>query len=146
MVFFRSGSVAVTTVLALHAQIAITGVATTATQAILQYTSPVAGACSVQVADMNRAIAITSGTQAAGLVTLQTKAPHGLLAGAVVYIENTGVQGWDGWQTIVSVPATSSFIFSSAAAGSKRSRSGFDSSSSHVTGMETYGRSFARRE
>jgi hypothetical protein len=118
MVFFKYGSVAVTTALALHAQIAITGVATTSTQAILQYTSPVAAACSVQVADMNRAIAITSGAQAGGQVTLRTNAPHGLLAGAVVYIENSGVPGWDGWQAIVSAPTTSSLVFSSAATGS----------------------------
>ena len=42
----------------LSAQIAIQSVTVSATQAILQYTSPVSDACSIQVADMNRAIAI----------------------------------------------------------------------------------------
>src|SRR5215475_5235318 len=67
------------------AQIAIGSVTVSATQAILQYTSPVPDACSLQVADMNRSISITSVAQSNGLVTVQTAAPHGLLAGAVIY-------------------------------------------------------------
>jgi hypothetical protein len=55
-------------------QIAIASVTATATQAILQYTSPVAQACRIQVADMNRAITVASVSQANGQVTIQTAA------------------------------------------------------------------------
>ena len=101
--------------LPLSAQIAIQGVTVSATQAILQYTSPVPDPCSLQVADMNRAISITSVAQANGLVTVQTAAPHGLLAGAVVYLENSGA--WNGWQVLTAVPSTTSFVFANAALG-----------------------------
>jgi hypothetical protein len=100
------------------AQITVTGVETTATQAILRYDSPVQQACSVKVADMNRAIAIASGAQSGGMVTITTRAPHGLLAGAVVYLEGLGVGAWDGWQTVVSAPTTTTLAFASGVAGS----------------------------
>jgi hypothetical protein len=99
----------------LMGQIDVTGVTTSPTQAIVQYTSPIEQACSIQVADMNRAITITSATQSSGQVTAQTAAPHGLLVGAVIYLENSGA--WDGWQTLLSVPTNSSFVFASAATG-----------------------------
>ena len=99
----------------LSAQIAIAGVTVSATQAILQYTSPVADACSLQVADMNRAILIASVAQSSGQVTVQTAAPHGLLAGAVIYLENSGA--WNGWQVLTSVPSSTSFVFASVASG-----------------------------
>ncbi len=99
----------------LPGQISITSVTTSPTQAIIQYTSPIAAACSMQVADMNRAIAIASGVQAGGQVTIQTNAPHGLMAGAVVYLEKTGL--WDGWQTVTAIPSASSLIFASSVAG-----------------------------
>jgi hypothetical protein len=101
--------------LTLSAQIALEGVTVSATQAILQYTSPVASACSIQVADMNRAISIASVAQANGLVTVQTGAPHGLLAGAMIYMENSGA--WNGWQVLTSVPSPTSFVFASSASG-----------------------------
>lgn len=97
------------------AQIAISSVTTTATQAVLQYTSPVQQACSVQVADMNRSITVGSVAQSNGSVTIQTLAPHGLVTGTVVYLENAGA--WNGWQTITSVPSTNSFVFASSASG-----------------------------
>jgi len=65
--------------LILTAQISVIGVSTTTTQMILQYVSPVEGACSLMVADMNRSITMTSAVQAGGQVTLQTFAPHGRL-------------------------------------------------------------------
>lgn len=99
----------------LAAQIAVLNVTTTATQAIVQYTSPVEQACTMQVADMNRATTIASASQSNNQVTAQTAAPHGLPAGAVVYLENSG--GWNGWQTISSVPSPSSFVFATSAAG-----------------------------
>jgi hypothetical protein len=99
------------------AQITVSGVSTTATQAILQYDSPVEQACSVKVADMNRAVSIVSGTGSGGTVTITTKAPHGLLAGAVVYLESSGVSAWDGWQTVASVPTPASLRFSGATSG-----------------------------
>src|SRR5579871_4849761 len=102
----RIGGIAVAFVLSspLSAQIAIEGVTVSATQAILQYTSPVPDPCSLQVADMNRAISITSAAQSNGLVTVQTAAPHGLFAGAMIYLENSGA--WNGWQILTSVPST----------------------------------------
>ena len=99
----------------LAAQISVTAVTTSPTQAIVQYTSPVTQACSIQVADMNRAISITSATQTNGQVTAQTAAPHGLLSGAEIYLENSG--SWNGWQTVLSVPTNNSFVFASSAAG-----------------------------
>jgi len=103
--------------LALVAQINVTGVSTTATQAILQYTSPIQSACSLKVADMDRSLAMASATQSGGQVTVQTNAPHGLLTGAVIYMENSGVSAWNAWQTITAVPSPSSFTFSNATAG-----------------------------
>src|SRR5580658_3497900 len=103
--------------LALFAQINVTGVSTTETQAILQYTSPIQAACSLKVADMDRSLAMASATQSAGQVTVQTNAPHGLLTGAVVYIENSGVSAWNAWQTVTAVPSPSSFTFLNATAG-----------------------------
>ena len=98
------------------AQITVVGVSTTATQAILQYNSPLHQACSVKVADMNRGIAIASGAQSGGVVTITTRAPHGLLAGAVVYLAGSGVSAWDGWQTVVSAAAATTFTFANATA------------------------------
>src|SRR5271156_6726416 len=118
MVFARNFSVAAIALpLVLTAQINVT-VSTTTTQALLQYTSSVTGPCSLQVADMDRAITIVSGAEAAGQVLIQTSAPHGLLAGAVIYIENSGVTAWNGWQVLTAVPASTSFAFASGAAGS----------------------------
>ena len=99
------------------AQITVTGVSTTATQAILQYIAPSSDACSLRAADMNRAIAISAGWQSAGSVTITTKSPHGLLTGAVVYLEGSGVSAWDGWRTIDSVLSPASFTFASVAQG-----------------------------
>jgi hypothetical protein len=112
-----SGLAAVAFVLSLRlsAQIAIEGVTVSATQAILQYTSPVSDPCSLQVADMNRGISIASVAQSNGSVTVQTAAPHGLLAGAVIYLGNSGA--WNGWQVLTSVPSTTSFVFANAASG-----------------------------
>ena len=118
MVFaFKFISILAAAPLALFAQINVTGVSTTATQAILQYTSPIQAACSLKVADMDRSLTMVSATQSAGQVTVQTTSPHGLLTGAVVYIENSGVSGWNAWQTITAVPSPSSFTFLNATAG-----------------------------
>jgi hypothetical protein len=114
---FKRISILAAAPLALFAQINVTGVSTTVTQAILQYTSPIESACSLKVADMDRSIAIASATQSAGQVTVQTNAPHGLLTGAVIYIESSGVSAWNAWQTITAVPSPSSFTFLNATAG-----------------------------
>src|SRR5580692_1437369 len=114
---FKYISILAAAPLALIAQINVTGVSTTATQAILQYTSPVQAACSLKVADMDRSLSIASATQSAGQVTVQTNSPHGLLTGAAIYIENSGAAAWDGWQTITTVPSPSSFTFLNATAG-----------------------------
>ena len=95
-------------------QISITSITTSPTQAVIAYTSPVAGACTFRIADMNRGITITTATQTTGTVTLETAEPHGLLPGAIVYLEHSG---WNGWQTITSVPGPSSLVFASTANG-----------------------------
>ncbi len=92
-------------------------VSTTATQAILRYSSPTGQACSLKAADMNRRITITNGVQSGGIVSITTRSPHGLMPGSVVYIEGAGVDGWNGWQTISAVPSTTSFSFASGSAG-----------------------------
>jgi hypothetical protein len=97
------------------APFSVSSVSTTSTQAILQYTAPVAGSCSLQVADMNRGISIASCSQSGGVVSCATSAPHGLLAGAVVYLEDTGL--WDGWQTLASASGTT-LTFRSGTSGS----------------------------
>ena len=97
-------------------QITFGSVQTTPTQAILQYTA--SASSTLQVADMNRGIVFLSGTQAAGTVTITTRAAHGLLTGAVVWIENSGVAAWNGWQTLTGIPAANQFTFASATAGS----------------------------
>src|ERR1700735_2150210 len=114
---FKRISILAAAPLALLAQIDVTGVSTTTTQAVLQYTSPIQAACSLKVADMDRSLSIASATQSAGQVTVLTNSPHGLLTGAAIYIENSGVSGWNGWQTITAVPSTSSFTFLNATAG-----------------------------
>ena len=98
-------------------QVSGLSVSTTATQAILRYSSPADQACSLKVADMNRRVTIANGVQSGGVVSITTRAPHGLIPGSVVYIE-AGVDGWNGWQTISAVPDTTSFSFPSGAAGS----------------------------
>jgi hypothetical protein len=100
------------------AQISISAISPTATQAILTYISPVSQSCSLKVADMNRPLTLTSAIQAGGQVTVSTAAPHGLFVGAVVYLANSAVTGWNGWQTITSVPTTTTFTFASTIAGS----------------------------
>jgi hypothetical protein len=114
---FKRISVLAAAPLALFAQINVTGVSTTVTQAILQYTSPVQAACSLKVADMDRSVSMASATQSSGQVTVQTNSPHGLLTGAVIYIENSGVSAWNGWQTITAVPSPSSLTFLNATGG-----------------------------
>jgi hypothetical protein len=118
---FKRISILAAAPLALFAQINVTGTSVTATQAILQYTAPIQGACSLRVADMDRSLAMASATQSAGQVTVQTNSPHGLLIGAVIYIENSGVSAWNAWQTITAVPSPSSFTFSNATAGTSAS-------------------------
>ena len=99
-------------------QISGLSVSTTATQAILRYSSPTEQACSLKVADMNRRITIANAAQSGGVVSITTQSPHGLNPGAVVYIEGAAVGGWNGWQTISAVPGTTSFSFPSGVAGS----------------------------
>lgn len=111
----RVCSIFVSVPLMVAAQISNVAISPTATQAIIRYTSPVTPACSVRIADMYRNLAIVSATQASGSVTVTTAVQHGLLAGAVVYIENTGV--WDGWQTLATASGNT-FTFSSAITGS----------------------------
>ena len=94
-----------------------TSVSTTATQAILQYSSPLDQACSLKVADMNRRIAVTTAVSAGGVVSITTRAPHGLAAGTQVYIEGTEVEGWNRWQTVSAVADPGHFSFPSPVEG-----------------------------
>ena len=98
-------------------QISDISASTTATQAILQYASPVDQACSLKAADMNRRLTVTAGSQGGGAATITTRSPHGLAVGAMVYLEGTGVAGWDGWQTVSAVADPTHFSFSSTVAG-----------------------------
>lgn len=97
------------------AQLGGVSVTPSVNQAVLQYVSPSSAACSIQVADMNRTITVTSVAQVSTTVTMQTSGLHGLLTGAVVYVEGSGV--WNGWQTITAVPSVMSFSFVSALTG-----------------------------
>jgi hypothetical protein len=81
----------------------------------VEYTSPLAIPCTVQVADMNRAITITSAMQWNDHVTAQTAAPHGLTTADYIYLEGSGA--WNGWHPIISVPSSTTFILSGAADG-----------------------------
>src|SRR6185312_16665322 len=94
----------------------IYSVTTTTSSAIIRYSAPDQNPCTVKLADMDRGITIASGTQSAGTVTITTTSPHGLLTGAVVYIENSGVTAWNGWQTLTSA-AMSTFTFASGTSG-----------------------------
>jgi hypothetical protein len=98
-------------------QTAITSITTSPTQAIINYTSTVP--CSIQVADMNRAISIAAATGNGGQVVVQTRAPHGLVVGSTVYIQGTSY--WDGWHAVTAVSSTSSLQFASSIAGSASS-------------------------
>lgn len=113
---FRVLSILAVVPVAVSAQISNLAIEPTATQAIIRYTSPVAQACSLKIADMYRSVAIASASQTSGTVTVTTVSLHGLLAGAVIYIENTGQ--WDGWQTISTAPSANAFTFASTTGGS----------------------------
>jgi len=99
-------------------QVSGLSISTTATQAIVRYSSPIGQTCSMKAADMNRQITITGGVLSAGVATITTLSAHGLLPGSMVYIEGSGVDGWNGWQTVSAVPGATSFSFPSSAAGS----------------------------
>jgi hypothetical protein len=98
---------------------------TTNTQASVAYTPPAgfSGTCSIQVADMSRSINVATGSQSGTTVTINTVSPHGLLSGAIIWMENTGVALWNGWQT-VTVVTTTRFTFTAAASGSSTSTAG----------------------
>lgn len=101
------------------AQIGNVQVSATPTQAILTYNSPIVGVCSVKVADMNRQITVSTASKTGSTVTITTLAPHGLLSGAVIYLEGSN-SAWNGWQTVAAVlgPDTFTFISSAGTAGS----------------------------
>jgi hypothetical protein len=98
-------------------QISNLSVSTTATQAILRYTSPVSTGCLLKVADMDRRIRVASATQSTGRVTVTTVAPHGLLPHTTIFVEQLSVTAWNGWQKISAVPNPTSFTFPSPASG-----------------------------
>jgi hypothetical protein len=93
-------------------------VSTTATQAVLQYSSPTEEACSLRAADMNRRITISAATQSQGTVTVTTKGAHGLLPGSVIYIEGSGIEAWNGWEVVSAVGGPDSLTFASGTVGS----------------------------
>lgn len=110
---------------ALFAQTITVGqVSANATNALIPYSTSYsggAGACTIQIADMNRKIAITTatGTGPGGgsIVTVTTQAQHGLLAvnGATVRIEGSGL--FDGWWPLASAPTSTTFTFASTISG-----------------------------
>jgi len=101
------------------AQIGGVRVETTNTQALISYQAPTAAACSMQVADMNLPVYISSASGDGVTVTVDTRGlAHALRAGQTIYIEGSGVSQWEGWQTVASVANESRFTFSNATAGS----------------------------
>jgi hypothetical protein len=99
--------------------IGVDSISTTNTQAVIKYHTNYTGgpgACTLQAADMDRGITIATASATSGTVTVTTVAPHGLLTGAIVRIEGTGV--WDGWQTPLVTASGSTFTFASATPGS----------------------------
>lgn len=99
--------------------ISVGSITTTATQAVIPYSTTYsggAGACTLQSADMDRGILISSATGSGTTVTVTTVAPHGLLAGngTTVRIEGTGL--WDGWRLLASASG-STFTFASTTSG-----------------------------
>ena len=112
-----SSKLAMVNCLLLRVAFAAVSVQSTPTQATLSYTAPSAAACSLKAADMNRRIIVTAGAASAGTVTLTTRSPHGLLAGAVIYLEASGVSAWNGWQTVTAVADTTHLAFSNATGG-----------------------------
>lgn len=89
----------------LSAQIRWSNTTTTATSAVIHYNAGTSAVCSLQVADVNRQIAVTNATvYAAGTVTISTASPHGLASNSVVYIE--GTSAWNIWETITIATAS----------------------------------------
>ena len=129
--------------LPLWGQVTVSNVQTTATQAVIRYAAPSASTCTLRVADMNRGIEIVSGSQAGGVVTITAKSAHGIASGAVVYIEGSGVSGWDGWQTVTGITSTT-FTFSGSSGTSSGGIVGVlvdDMNASLYTGANSDGRS-----
>ena len=90
---------------------------TTSTSAIISYTTNLRSAYTIQVADMNRGLTIVSGTGNLTTVTLTLSITHGLSTGSIIYVENSGISQWNGWQTIASVPTTTSLTFANVSGG-----------------------------
>lgn len=92
----------------------------TPTKLVLDYVAPNMAACTVEVADMNLPMKITSGTWSGGVVTIETgHLQNGRKVSGRVYIETTdGPPQWNGWQTITAVGASgTSFSFANATNG-----------------------------
>lgn len=102
--------------LLLSAQVRWSSTLPTSTSATINYNSGTSQVCSLAVADMNRSITIISGTYSAGTVTITTFAPHGLVSNTPIYIEQSDVSGWIGWQ-IPTVTAVNQFTFTSGIPG-----------------------------
>lgn len=103
----------------LYGQFAWHGTQTTDTQAIISYNSGFSGACTLQAADMNRGIAISSATGSGTTVTVTTKTPHGLLTNDIVYIEGASVSAWNSQFFTITVASigSSTFTFASSTSG-----------------------------
>lgn len=85
-------------------------------QAVIFYTAPTTAVCSIKAWDMNIPIEVTSASQSAGTVTVNTRLTHAITVGQSIYIDQTGV--WDGEQTVASVTDNDTFTFSSGTSGS----------------------------
>jgi hypothetical protein len=112
---FRALLLAVAMPFAAGAQIALNSIDTTDNQAVIGYIAPDATACTIQAADMNRNITAASSSAAAGVVTITTALPHGLLSGSTVYLD--GAPSGNQWQQITVTDSTH-FTFTSGVSSS----------------------------
>lgn len=105
------------------AAVTIQKVSATPTTMVIDYVAPNTSACTVQVADMNLPMRITSGTWSGGVVTIETShLQNRRYVGAKVFIESNGPSQWEGWQTVTAVDASgTAFSFANATSGTATS-------------------------
>lgn len=90
----------------------------THTQAIFRYVAPDTSTCSLRVADMNLPVFISTATGSGSVLTIDTRGLlHGFKIGDSIYIDGTGVSGWDGWQVVASTPSDISFTITNSTSG-----------------------------
>ena len=69
------------------------------------------------LADSAPGVVISTATQAVAVVTITTNQAHGFNIGDVVNVQNVSVAGYNGLQTVETVPATNQFTYTLVATG-----------------------------